>query len=328
MRIIVDAFGGDKAPGEIIKGCVESAEELKQDIILVGREGAINDVLEKNDYSRKHLFICDAPDVITMEDDPSEVIKSLKNCSMAVGLKLLADGKGDAFVSAGNTGALVIGSTFIVKRIKGVKRAAIATVMPTFGDGPMLLMDSGANVEARPEMLGEYGVMGSFYMEKVMGVPSPRVGLINVGTEDCKGGELQHGAFELLKKSGVNFIGNIESREIPNGVCDVAVADGFTGNIILKLTEGLASSMVRELKDIFAKTPITKVAAAMVLKHMREFSKKFDYSEYGGAPLLGIARPVIKAHGASDANAIKNAIRQGFVFAQSEAIELIREKLS
>lgn len=327
MRIIVDAFGGDKAPEEIIKGCVESAEELKQDLVLVGKEMVINNILEQNEYSKKHLYICDAPDVISMEDDPSEIIKSLKNSSMAVGLKLLADGQGDAFVSAGNTGALVIGSTFIVKRIKGVKRAAIATVMPTFSGTPMLLMDSGANVEFRPEMLQEYGLLGSLYMEKVMEVESPRVGLLNVGTEESKGGELRAKAYELLKELPIRFVGNVEARDVPAGACDVVVTDGFTGNVVLKLTEGLASSLLGRLKDIFTKSPVTKMAAAMILKHMREFSKEFDYSEYGGAPLLGLARPVIKAHGSSDATAIKNAIRQGFLFSQSEAIETMRQHL-
>lgn len=328
MRIIVDAFGGDNAPAAVIEGCVEAASEYGQEIVLVGRSDVINDVLDKNEWSRKNLYISDAPDIITMENEPTDILKNLKNCSMSVGLRLLADGQGDAFVSAGNTGALVVGSTFIVKRCKGVKRAAIATLLPTFGDGPMLLIDSGANVEVRPEMLMEFGVMGYVYMQKVMNVENPRVALLNVGAESTKGGSLQTGAYELLKKAGINFTGNIEGRDIPVGACDVAVADGFTGNVVLKTVEGVASAMVHELKDMFKSSAVSKLAAAMMLRQMKEFAKRFDYSEYGGAPLLGISRPVIKAHGSSDALAIKNAIRQAREFAESDAIDVIKNTLA
>ena len=328
MRIIVDAFGGDNAPAAVIEGCVEAASEYGQEIVLVGRSDVINDVLDKNEWSRKNLYISDAPDIITMENEPTDILKNLKDCSMSVGLRLLADGQGDAFVSAGNTGALVVGSTFIVKRCKGVKRAAIATLLPTFGDGPMLLMDSGANVEVRPEMLMEFGVMGYVYMQKVMNIENPRVALLNVGAESTKGGSLQTDAYELLKKAGINFTGNIEGRDIPVGACDVAVADGFTGNVVLKTVEGVASAMVHELKDMFKSSAVSKLAAAMMLRQMKEFAKRFDYSEYGGAPLLGISRPVIKAHGSSDALAIKNAIRQAREFAESDAIDVIKNTLA
>ena len=328
MRIIVDAFGGDNAPAAVIEGCVEAASEYGQEIVLVGRSDVINDVLDKNEWSRKNLYISDAPDIITMENEPTDILKNLKDCSMSVGLRLLADGQGDAFVSAGNTGALVVGSTFIVKRCKGVKRAAIATLLPTFGDGPMLLIDSGANVEVRPEMLMEFGVMGYVYMQKVMNIENPRVALLNVGAESTKGGSLQTGAYELLKKAGINFTGNIEGRDIPVGACDVAVADGFTGNVVLKRVEGVASAMVHELKDMFKSSAVSKLAAAMMLRQMKEFAKRFDYSEYGGAPLLGISRPVIKAHGSSDALAIKNAIRQAREFAESDAIDVIKNTLA
>lgn len=327
MRIIVDAFGGDNAPAEIIKGCVEAVEETKQEIILVGREAVINDVLDRNAYSRKNLYICDAPDIITMEDEPTEIIKSLKNCSMAVGMKILADGKGDAFVSAGNTGALVVGSTFIVKRCKGVKRAAISTVLPTFGEGPVMLMDAGANVEVRPEMLKEFGIMGAIYMQQVMGVKNPRVGLINVGTEPSKGGDLQTKAYEMMQATSLNFIGNIEGRDIQSGACDVAVADGFTGNIVLKVTEGVASGLMKEIKKVFTSNMLTKAAAAVLLKQFKDLAKRMDYTEYGGAPLLGISRPVIKAHGSSNSAAIKNAVKQAYNFADSDAIDSIKKYL-
>lgn len=223
---------------------------------------------------------------------------------MAVGLELLKSGEVDAFLSAGSTGALVMGSTFIVKRIKGIKRAAIATVLP--GDeGAFMLIDCGANVECRPDMLLQFGIMGSVYMNKIMNIDKPTVGLANIGAEETKGTELQKEAFELLRNSKINFTGNIEARDVPAGKCQVVVADGFTGNIILKLTEGVAMSMYRNIKGVFTKNIFSKLAAAMVMGGLKDFKKKMDYSEYGGAPLMGISKPVIKAHGSSDAKAIK-----------------------
>lgn len=228
---------------------------------------------------------------------------------MAVGLQALADDKGDAFVSAGSTGALVVGSTFIAKRLKGVKRPALAPILPT-ANGHLILMDGGANVDCRPEMLMQFGIMGSCYMEKVMGVKSPKVGLLNVGAEDTKGRELDKEAYKLLTNAHVDFYGNLEAREMPKGVCQVAVSDGFTGNIALKLYEGMGSFFAGELKGMLTDGLSGKLAALLILKKVKAFKKKLDYKEVGGAVLMGISKPVIKAHGSSDAKAFYNAIRQ------------------
>ena len=323
MRVIVDAFGGDNAPLEIIKGAAEAAAEYKVEISLVGREAEIRRVAGENGISLEGIAIVDAPDVIGMEDEPKSILREHKNCSMAEGLRRLAAGEGDAFVSAGSTGALIMGATFLVKRIKGVSRAALAPLMP--GDkGPFMLIDSGANVECRPEMLLQFAHMGSIYMSSVLGDGKPaRVGLVNVGTEDTKGGELQHEAFALLRESGLNFVGNIEARDIPANAADVVVADGFTGNVILKMMEGTADVIMRNVKGIFLTNLRTKIAALLVKPYLKDFKKKMDTSEYGGAPLLGVSKPVIKTHGNSKAPAVKNAIRVAAEFAGKGVIEQI-----
>lgn len=323
MRVIVDAFGGDNAPLEIIKGAAEAAAEYKVGISLVGREAEIRRVAGENGISLEGIAIVDAPDVIGMEDEPKSILREHKNCSMAEGLRRLAAGEGDAFVSAGSTGALIMGATFLVKRIKGVSRAALAPLMP--GDkGPFMLIDSGANVECRPEMLLQFAHMGSIYMSSVLGNGKPaRVGLVNVGTEDTKGGELQHEAFALLRESGLNFVGNIEARDIPANAADVVVADGFTGNVILKMMEGTADVIMRNVKGIFLTNLRTKIAALLVKPYLKDFKKKMDTSEYGGAPLLGVSKPVIKTHGNSKAPAVKNAIRVAAEFAGKGVIEQI-----
>lgn len=323
MRVIVDAFGGDNAPLEIIRGAAQAAAEYGVDIILTGGESEIRRVAAEDGIDLNGITIVDAPDVISMEDEPRSILKEHKDCSMAEGLRRLAKGEGDAFVSAGSTGALIMGGTFFVKRIKGVSRAALAPLMP--GDnGPFMLLDAGANVDARPEMLLQFAHMGSIYMTNVLGGGKPAtVGLVNVGTEDTKGGELQHQAFALIKKSGLNFIGNIEARDIPAGVADVVVADGFTGNVILKLTEGVADTLMRNIKGIFMTNAVTKIAALMVKPYLRGLKKKMDTSEYGGAPLLGLTKPVIKTHGNAKAASVKNAIRVAAEFAKKGVIEQI-----
>lgn len=245
---------------------------------------------------------------------------------MAAAFQLVKDGKGDAFVSAGNTGAILVGATFLLKRIKGVKRAALASVIPT-ATGCYLLMDCGANVECRPEILTQFGVMGSLYMKKVMKTANPKVGLINIGSEETKGGELQIAALAQMKEAPINFTGNVEARELPKGAVDVAVADGFTGNIVLKLTEGMGSLMSTKLKELFGGA-VGKLAGALVLSKIKALKKSMDYTEYGGAPLLGIAQPVIKAHGSSNPKAFKNAIRQARDFAQSGMIEELGNTVS
>lgn len=323
MKIIVDAFGGDNAPLEILKGCAEAVAEYGVNILLVGSKRKIEKVATENGILLYHMEIIDVEDVITNEDDPSEIIKSKNNCTMAHGLKLLAQGEGDAFISAGNSGALVMGATFIVKRIKGIKRCAFAPVVPK-NNGCFMLIDCGANVECRPEMLKQFGVMGSIYMNKVMGVKKPRVGLVNVGIEEHKGGDFQHEAYKKLKESNLNFVGNVEAREVPVDAADVVVTDGFTGNIMLKLFEGVALTLMGKIKNVFGSNLKTKIAGAMVLPEMRALKKQIDYNEFGGAPIMGIAKPVFKAHGSSNARTFKNAIRLTIDYVNGNVVNEIK----
>lgn len=327
MKIIVDAFGGDNAPAEIIKGCADAVKGLDVDIVLTGRENEIRRAADENGVSLERMELFDAPDVITMEDSAGEIMKGKSNSSMAAGLRLLAEGKGGAFVSGGNSGALVVGATLLVKRIKGIKRIAFAPILPK-NKGCFMLIDSGANVDCKPEMLQQFGIMGSIYMEKVMGIEKPRVALANIGTEDHKGGELQHGAFALLKNSGLNFIGNIEARDIPDDAGDVIVADGFTGNVILKTYEGVALMLMGKLKEIFTARPLNKLAAAVVLKDIKALRKNFDYNEYGGAPLMGCARPVFKTHGSAKAKTVYNALRLTKAYVEGNVVDEIASSVA
>ena len=306
-KIIVDAFGGDNAPLEVIKGCERAVRELGVSIILTGSEEKIKKCAAENGLSLSGIEIVHTDDVFDIHEEPKEIIKSGKNSSMAVGLTLLSEGKGDAFVSAGSTGALVMGATFIVKRIKGIKRIAPSPILP--GDkGSFILLDAGANTECRPEMLVQFAVMGSAYMEKVMGVKSPKVGLLNIGSEETKGRELEIEAYKLLEQSGLNFAGNIEARDLPKGEVQVVVTDGFTGNIVLKLYEGMGSFFAKKVKWIFSGAG--KLGAIFSLGKIKAFRKQMDYKEVGGSALLGVRKPVIKAHGSSDGTAFFNAVRQ------------------
>ena len=313
MKIIVDAFGGDKAPKEILKGCAKAVAEFGINIVLVGNEEIIRKLSSNNNILLYHMEIIDTKSIISMNDEPSEIMKSKNDSSMAVGLKLLSENKGDAFISAGNSGALAMGATFIIKRLKGIKRCAFAPVIPK-KDGFFMLIDGGANVECRPEMLSQFALMGSLYMKKAMKISSPKVGLVNVGSEEHKGGTFQNEVYkkltELGKKGVINFIGNVEARNIPEGEADVVVADGFTGNIILKLYEGVAKFILSELKTVFSKNFKTKIATMMLLNDLKKFKSSFNYKEYGGAPILGLKKPIFKAHGNSDAQTFKNAIKQ------------------
>lgn len=322
MKIIVDAFGGDNAPLEIMKGCADAVQSLDLDIILVGQQEEIRKVAKENEISLERMEIVDAPQVITMEDHAGEIMKSKKDSSMAEGLRRLAAGEGDAFVSAGNSGALVMGATMIVKRIKGIKRVAFAPMIPK-NDGFFMLIDGGANVDCRPEMLQQFGVMGSIYLEKVIGVEKPRVALANVGTEDNKGGELQTQAFALLSESDLNFIGNIEARDISNDGADVVVADGFTGNIILKMFEGVVMMMMGKFKEVFGANAKNKLAAAMILKDLGKLKKSMDYNEYGGAPVMGAAKPVFKVHGSAKARTVESALRLTKAYVEQNVTEEI-----
>ncbi|MDL2324664.1 phosphate acyltransferase PlsX [Ruminococcaceae bacterium OttesenSCG-928-A16] len=317
MKILIDAMGGDNAPLAPLQGAAQAVQELGVEVVLVGQQPAIEAAVKENNISMQGLYIVHAPDVVSMEDDATDVVRKKPESSLAVALKMLANGEGDALVSAGSTGALLVGATLLVKRIKGIKRAAIGTVMPG-GQKPWLLIDTGANVDCRPEMLVQFAAMGSAYQEKVMGVKNPTVGLANNGTEETKGTDLQLQAYPLLQNSGLNFAGNIEAREIPTGVADVVVCDGFTGNIILKLTEGVAKMFSGMIKEMMMKNLKTKLAALALKAGLTNFKKKMDYTEYGGAPLLGIKKTVIKAHGSSNSKAIKNAIRQAKICAEND----------
>lgn len=328
MRIIVDAFGGDNAPLEIIKGCEMAVNKYEGlEILLVGSTEKIKECAKENKISLDKMEILEAPDVISMEDHPNELRKSKKNSSLAVALRALADGQGDGFVGAGSTGATLMGATTIVGRIKGVKRPAIAPIMPKM-DGVFMLCDSGANADCRPEMLLQFAKMGRIYMEKVMGVNNPRVGLANIGTEDTKGDALRIDTFPLLKESGLNFVGNVEARDIPYDACDVIVADGFTGNIILKLYEGVAGALMKKIKGVFTKSLKTKLAAAVIKKDVKQMAKQLDANEYGGAPFLGVKKPVFKAHGNSKAPTFCNAIGMVMEFAKNDVIGEITNALT
>lgn len=311
MNIVIDGFGGDHAPLEPLRGAAAAVAELGVSVLVTGDEEKLRACAKENNIALNNITFVHAPTVIPVDEEPTKILKGYSDCSMAVALRLVAKGEADAVVSAGSTGALLAGATFIVKRAKGVKRPAIGTLIPTKGGKFYLLVDAGANNDCRPEMLCQFAVMGTAYYEKIMGVASPRIGLINIGTEEHKGAELQQQAYAQLKTAdALNFIGNVEARELPNGGCDVAVCDGFTGNVVLKLTEGFAAFFGSALKGIFMANAGTKLGALLVAKQLREFKRSMDYKEYGGAPILGTVKPVIKAHGSSDAKAFKNAIRQ------------------
>jgi len=311
MKILIDAMSGDNAPLEIIRGAAMAAAAYDCEIMLIGDEDTIVNLASENniEINRSNIKLVHSSSVISMEDAPLSVVREKSDSSMAVGLKMLAAGEGDAFVSAGNTGALYAGATLIVRRIKGVKKAAIATVIPFAR--PVLLLDSGANVELPAEAYVQLAQMGTIYMRSIFGIPSPEVGLLNIGAERTKGTKLLVEVYNMLEQDPtINFKGNVEGKELPFGVCDVLVTDGFTGNIVLKLTEGVSSFLLSKIKEVFYSNLITKASALFVKKGMTNLKNEYNSSQYGGAPLLGISRPVIKAHGSSDAEAIKNAVRQ------------------
>ncbi len=327
MKIIVDAFGGDHAPLEIIKGAMLAVEEYGIDVILTGDEKQISECVRQNNIELKNTEIFHTSGKIDMCDDARAVLKEKADSSMGVGFKLLSEGKGDAFVSAGNTGAITVGATFLAKRIKGVKRPCIASVMPS-ADNPILLMDCGANAECRAEFLYQFGFMGSLYMKNILKVENPKVALANNGTEETKGTSVVKEAYELMKNADYNFVGNIEGRQIPFGDADVVVADGFAGNLILKTYEGVAKVLMNGIKDIFKKNLFSKLCALGVMGGINDMKKQFDYKEYGGAVLLGVKKPVVKAHGSADARTFKNAIKQAVWFLDNNLIDEIEKAFS
>ena len=325
MQIILDAMGGDHAPLAPLEGAARAVKKLGVTVLLSGDEAKIKEAATANSIALDGIEILHTDEVISMEDQPSEVVKSKKNCSMALGLQALADGRGAAFVSAGNSGALLVGATMIPMRVRGIKRAAMAPLLPTDA-GHAILMDGGANLECRPEMLGQFAIMGSIYMEKVMGVERPRVAIINNGAEECKGRALEQETYQLLAGSDLNFTGNLEARDIPLGSADVLVTDGFTGNIVLKLYEGLGKFFSNRMKDMFSGAG--KIGALFMLDKINALRDSFDYKKVGGAVLLGIRQPVIKAHGSSNGEAFFHAIRQAKGCVDGKICETITEALA
>ncbi len=322
MKIAIDAMGGDHAPLEPVKGAIDALEYIDSKMVLIGDEEKIRLELKKYEYDASRVEIMHTSEVITGEDKPVTAIKKKKDSSMVVGLLKLKDKEFDAFISAGNTGALLAGGLLRVGRIKGIDRPALCSVYPT-QNGMAILADAGANSDCKPRNLLEFGIMGSLYAQNVLGVHNPRVGLANIGHEEGKGNALVIEAFDLLKEANLNFIGNVEARDIPGGATDVIVCDGFTGNIILKLSEGVVKSFTSMIKDIFMKSPLTKIAALLVKNGLGDMKKSMDYTEYGGAPLLGVKGLVVKAHGSSNAKAFMNAIRYAEKTATSGVIDKI-----
>ncbi len=327
MKIVIDAMGGDNAPVATVKGAVEAIKNYDIDVILAGNESMIKEQLAEYDHTREKIEIIHCSEIITNEDRPVSAIREKKDSSMAVALKLVKEKKADAIVSAGNTGALLAGGLLILGRIKGIDRPALAPPYPTT-DGISVLIDGGANSDCKPRNLLEFGIMGSVYAEKVLEIKRPGVCIVNIGTEEEKGSEIVKEAYKLCKNGPFNFKGNIEARDIPAGYADVIVCDGFTGNVILKLTEGLADSIFRLLKEEFVKNPLRKIGASLLKSGLKDFKERFDYTEYGGAPFLGVKGVLIKAHGSSDAKAVKNAIRQGIKFIENDVIDDIAEKIT
>ncbi len=335
MKIILDAMGGDHAPEAPVLGALEAAKNYGTQITLVGRGEAILEVLKKHGINTlpQGMEIANADDVVDMHDDPGRVVHQRKNSSMVVGLKMLADGQGDAFVSAGSTGALLTGATLLVKRVKGVRRAAMGPAMPNKTGGKTVICDCGANAECIPEFLLQFGLMGALFAEKNLGIENPRVGLLNIGTEDSKGTQLQKDAYALLtqaKEQGLlNFAGNVEGRDVPLGEVDVVVCDGFAGNVLLKSIEGSAMFMGSLMKHkIFKRNLLSKLGYLLCKAGVDEVMDMMDYRTIGGTQFLGIKKPVIKAHGASDALAFRNALRQAEEAAKADFSRELEQQLA
>lgn len=322
MKIIVDAMGGDNAPQAPVAGAVKAAKELGVEIVLVGKTDVIKNELSKYDYSKDKITIAHAEDVISNHEEPAKAVRNKKDASVVVAANMLKKGEGDAMLSMGNTGALLASGLLIVGRIKGVLRPALATLLPT-AKGPKMLIDAGANTNCKPENLVQFAVMGSIYMKNVLDIKNPTVGLISNGEEEGKGDELTKETFPKLKETPINFIGNIEGRDVMEGNADVITCDGFVGNVILKTVEGMGHVVSQKVKGIFKKSIFTKIGALFVMKGINEFKKAMDYREYGGAPLLGTKRPVIKGHGSSDAKAVFYAIDQAKRFVETNVIDEI-----
>lgn len=326
MKIILDAMGGDNAPVEIVKGAVEASKEFNVDVILVGDSEQIENVLKSEDADRSKIEIVHTTEVITNNDHPAQAIRKKKDSSMVVGMRMLKERKGDAFISAGNTGALLAGGLFVVGRIKGIDRPALAPVIPGT-NGPFLLMDAGANAECKTQNILQFAMMGDIYSKSVLKVKNPSIGLINIGAEEEKGTEFVKECHKLLKESDLNFKGNVEARDIPDGNVDIVLGDGFTGNVVLKMFEGVAKTIFDILKQEIMSSTRSKIGGLLLKPVFKRFKKRFDYNEYGGAILIGVDGPVIKAHGTSTAKVVKNTIKQAIAIVEGGVVEGIRNEI-
>ncbi|SDK43850.1 phosphate acyltransferase PlsX [Natronincola ferrireducens] len=327
MKIVVDAMGGDHGPVVTVPGAIEAVNDYNIEIILTGDQEKIQKELDKYSYSKERIKIIHCSEEISNEDKPVAAIRRKKDSSMVVGLNLVKTKEADAIISAGNTGALLAGGLFILGRIKGIDRPALAPVYPTT-EGVAVLIDGGANADCRPRNFLEFGIMGDVYASKVIGIQNPNVCIVSIGVEEGKGNEITKESYKLCKeKARFNFGGNVEARDIPSGYADVIICDGFTGNVILKLTEGIASTIFGALKEEFTKNILRKLGAVILKSGLKNFKKRFDYTEYGGAPFLGVQGNLIKAHGSSNAKAIKNAIRQAKTFVENNVVEHIEMEI-
>ncbi|WP_139904534.1 phosphate acyltransferase PlsX [Clostridium thermarum] len=327
MRIAVDAMGGDNAPAAVVEGCIEAVKELDVHITLTGPKEIIEKELQKYHFDSNKIALLDAPEVISPNEHPVMAIRKKKNSSICTALNLVKNKECHAVISAGSTGAFLAGSLFIVGRIKGVDRPGLAPIMPG-KNGSFMVMDAGANAECKPVNLVQFGIMGQIYMKDVIGIEKPSVGLVNIGAEEEKGNELTKAAYKLFKESNLNFIGNVEPRDIPAGDVQVLVCDGFVGNTVLKMYEGVASTIFDILKTEMMSNLRSKIGALILKPVFKSFKKKFDYKEVGGAPFLGVDGICIKAHGSSDARAVKNAIKQAYTLYEKNVIEKIRESIT
>ncbi|MEG0133531.1 MAG: phosphate acyltransferase PlsX [Clostridium sp.] len=323
MKVVVDGMGGDNSPAAIVEGCVLAQKEYDIDIIITGKEELIRVELQKYEYDKEKITILDAREVISTNETPVKALKTKKDSSLVRALELVKANEADAIVSAGSTGAFLAGCTLIVKRIKGINRPALAPVMPG-KNGPFMIIDVGANADCKPHYLTQFAQMGKVYFENVLGVNNPTVGLINIGAEEEKGNELTKEAHKLLKEEDINFVGNVEPREIPKGEVNILVCDGFVGNTVLKMYEGVASTILNELKEEIMSSTRTKIGGLLLKPVFSRFKKHYDYKEYGGAAFLGVNGICIKAHGSSDGKAIKNAIRLSKTYYDTKVLEKVK----
>lgn len=328
MKILIDGMGGDNAPDVIVKGAIMATEFTQEELCIIGIESEIRELIKKYGYMGNQISIVNATQNIENDESPVKAIRRKKDSSIVIGLNMLNDGDGDVFISAGSTGALLAGGHLIIGCIDGIERPALATVYPILGKEPALLLDAGANTECKPHFLMQFAIMGSLYMEEVIGRSNPVVGLVSNGVEAGKGNQLTKEAYKLIDKTSVNFMGNIEARDIPLGIADVIVTDGFTGNVVLKLSEGLAMTLMRELKYRFTSSGVAKLGAAMLKSKLYSLKQDVDYTEYGGAPILGLKKALLKMHGSSDAYAVMKTIMKSIPYVEEDVVSLISSSIN